>query len=96
MDIKIWPFNRGPIKGSILSLDLETIDYKTNLIRFNFRFVDKHDSQFKSSSKFLVNKYLFDNVEKLNSDSLKFIYNKEIGYNELVEKNVGEIVLDQL
>ena len=96
LDIEMWPIFRGPINCSILSVDLEIIDYKQNLISFHFRFVDKHDSQFKASSKFLVNKYLFDNIEKFNSDSLKFTYNKEIGYNELVEKNVGEIVLDQI
>lgn len=96
LDIEIWPFLHGPRDCSILSVDLETIDYKTNLMRFHFRFVDKHDSNYKSTSHFLVNKSLFDNVEKLNSDSLKFIYNEEIGWNELVEKNVGEFVLDQL
>ena len=96
LDIEIWPFNRGPIKCSILSVDLETIYYKTNLIRFHFRFVDKHDSQFRSMSHFLVNKYLLDNVEELKSDSLKFVYNKEFGFNELVEKDVGELVLDNV
>ena len=96
LDIEMWPFNHGPIKCSILSVDLETIDYKTNLIRFHFRYVDKHDSQFKSMSHFLVNKYLFDNVEKLNYDNLKFIYNEEIGFNELVEKDAGELVLENI
>lgn len=96
LDFEFWPFLRGPIECSILSVDLETIDYNTNLMRFHCRFVDKHDSQYKATSKILVNKYLFDNIEKLNSDNLKFIYNEEIGYNELVEKSVGEFVLDQL
>lgn len=97
LDIEMWPFNRGPIKCSILSVDLDTVYYKkTNLIRFHFIFVDKHDRQFKSESKFLVNKYLFDKVEKLDSDSLKFVYNKEIGFNELVEKDAGELVLENI
>lgn len=63
---------------------------------FHFRFVGKHDSQFTSSSKFLVNKSLFDNVEKLNSTSLKFVFNKELGFNELVEKDTGELVLESV
>lgn len=97
LDIEMWPFNRGPIKCSILSVDLDTVYYKkTNLIRFHLIFVDKHDRQFKSESKFLVNKYLFDKVEELNSDSLKFIFNEKIGYNELVEKDVGELVLESV
>ena len=96
LDIEIWPFLQGPRDCSILSVDLETIDYKTNLMRFHFRFVDKHDSNYKSMSHFLVNKYLFDNVEKLKSDSLNFVYNKDIGYNELVEKDVGELVLESV
>lgn len=96
LDIGMWRFLRAPIECSILSVDLETVDYKTNLMRFYFIFVDKHDSNYKSSSHFLVNKFLFDNVEKLNSDMVKFIYNEEIGYNELVERDVGEFVLDQL
>ena len=97
LDIGMLPFNRGLIKCSILSVDLDTVYYKkTNLIRFNFIYVDKHDRQFKSESKFLVNKYLFDKVEKLNADSLKFVYNKELGFNELIEKDAGELVLENI